>query len=42
MLARVTQSLTLQDVSTDGRALVAHDSIRIGIMAGGEGRGPGA
>ncbi len=36
MLARVTQSLTLQDVSPDGRALVAHDSIRIGIMAGGE------
>jgi Tol biopolymer transport system component len=38
MLARVTQSLTLQDVAPDGRALVAHDSIRIGIMAGGEGR----
>jgi Tol biopolymer transport system component len=38
MLARVTQSLTLQDVSPDGRALVAHDSIRIGIMAGGEGQ----
>ena len=38
LLARVTQSLTLQDVAADGRALVAHDSIRIGIMAGGEGQ----
>ena len=38
LLARVTQSLTLQDISEDGRALVAHDSIRIGIMAGGEGQ----
>ena len=38
LLARVTQSLTLQDISADGRALVAHDSIRIGIMAGGEGQ----
>ncbi len=38
MLARVTQSLTLQDISADGRALVAHDSIRIGIMAGAEGQ----
>jgi Tol biopolymer transport system component len=37
-LARVTQSLTLQDVSPDGRALVAHDSIRIGIFGGGEGQ----
>ena len=34
----MTQSLTLQDISADGRALVAHDSIRIGIMAGGEGQ----
>ncbi len=38
LLARVTQSLTLQDVAADGRALVAHDSIRIGIMAGGDGQ----
>jgi eukaryotic-like serine/threonine-protein kinase len=38
LLARVTQSLTLQDISEDGRALVAHDSIRIGIMGGGEGQ----
>ena len=37
LLARVTQSLTLQDVSTDGRVLVAHDTIRIGILAGGAG-----
>jgi eukaryotic-like serine/threonine-protein kinase len=37
LLARVTQSLTLQDVSRDGRVIVAHDSIRIGIMAGGAG-----
>jgi hypothetical protein len=28
----VTQSLTLQDVARDGRVLVAHDTIRIGIM----------
>ena len=38
LLARVTQSLTLQDVSRDGRVLVAHDSIRIGILAGREGQ----
>ena len=38
LLARVTQSLTLQDVSRDGRVLVAHDSIRIGILAGKEGQ----
>jgi Tol biopolymer transport system component len=31
LIARVPQSLTLQDVSSDGRALVAHDIIRIGI-----------
>ena len=36
LLARVTQSLTLQDVARDGRVLVAHDTIRIGIMAGGQ------
>ncbi|MEP6995789.1 MAG: protein kinase, partial [Acidobacteriota bacterium] len=38
LLARVTQSLTLQDVSRDGRVLVAHDTIRIGILAGGAGQ----
>jgi len=37
LLARVTQSLTLQDVAADGRVLVAHDTIRIGILAGGRG-----
>jgi Tol biopolymer transport system component len=37
LLARVTQSLTLQDAAPDGRVLVAHDTIRIGIMAGGAG-----
>jgi Tol biopolymer transport system component len=31
LIARVPQSLTLQDVARDGRALVAHDIIRIGI-----------
>ena len=31
LIARVPQSLTLQDVASDGRALVAHDIIRIGI-----------
>ena len=37
LLARVTESLTLQDIATDGRALVSHDVIRIGVL----GRGPG-
>ena len=37
LLARVTQSLTLQDVAADGRVLVAHDTIRIGILGGGGG-----
>jgi Tol biopolymer transport system component len=37
LLARVTQSLTLQDVTADGKALVSHDSIRIGIHVGGAG-----
>jgi Tol biopolymer transport system component len=37
LLARVTQSLTLQDVAPDGRVLVAHDTIRIGILAGATG-----
>jgi eukaryotic-like serine/threonine-protein kinase len=32
VLARVTGSLTLQDVSSDGRALVTHDNLRIGII----------
>jgi Tol biopolymer transport system component len=31
LIARVPQSLTLQDVARDGRLLVAHDVIRIGI-----------
>lgn len=33
VLSRVTGSLTLQDVSRDGRALVTHDNLRIGIIA---------
>ncbi|MEP6994135.1 MAG: protein kinase [Acidobacteriota bacterium] len=33
ILARVTGNLTLQDVSRDGRALVAHDALRSGILA---------
>ncbi|MGE5276661.1 MAG: protein kinase domain-containing protein, partial [Acidobacteriota bacterium] len=37
LLARVTESMTLQDIATDGRALVSHDVIRIGVL----GRGPG-
>ncbi len=32
-LARVTGSLRLHDVSRDGRALVTHDSLRIGLVA---------
>jgi Tol biopolymer transport system component/predicted Ser/Thr protein kinase len=32
LLARVTESLTIQDISTDGRALVSHDVIRIGVL----------
>ncbi|HEY3202309.1 MAG TPA: protein kinase [Thermoanaerobaculia bacterium] len=32
LLARVTESLTLQDISEDGRALVSHDVIRIGVL----------
>jgi len=31
-LTRVTGSLTLQDVAPDGRALVTHDNLRIGIV----------
>jgi Tol biopolymer transport system component len=38
LIARVTQSLTLQDVSADGRLLVAHDTIRIGVLAGEAGQ----
>lgn len=34
----MTQSLTLQDVAGDGRILVAHDTIRIGVLAGGVGQ----
>ncbi len=37
LLARVTESLTLQDIGKDGRVLVSHDVIRIGVL----GRGPG-
>jgi len=37
VLSRVTGSLTLQDVSRDGRALMAHDVTHIGIL----GLGPG-
>ncbi len=37
LLARVTESLTIQDIATDGRVLVSHDVIRIGVL----GRGPG-
>jgi Tol biopolymer transport system component len=35
--ALVTESLTLEDISKDGRALVSHDVIRIGVL----GRRPG-
>jgi eukaryotic-like serine/threonine-protein kinase len=37
LLARVTESLTIQDVAADGRVLVSHDVIRIGLL----GKGPG-
>ncbi|MGE5414971.1 MAG: hypothetical protein ACM3NW_12400, partial [Syntrophomonadaceae bacterium] len=37
LLARVTESLTLQDIAKDGRVLVSHDVIRIGVL----GKGPG-
>ncbi len=33
ILARVTGNLTLHDVSRDGRALMAHDALRSGILA---------
>jgi WD40 repeat protein len=33
VLTRVTGNLTLQDVSRDGRALIAHDALRSGILA---------
>ncbi|HEY3122736.1 MAG TPA: protein kinase, partial [Thermoanaerobaculia bacterium] len=33
LLARVTGSLTLHDVSRDGRVLLAHDAARLGIYA---------
>jgi WD40 repeat protein len=32
VLVRVTGNLTLQDVSRDGRALIAHDALRSGIL----------
>ena len=37
LLARVTESLTLQDIATDGRVLVSHDVIRIGVLGRGAG-----
>jgi Tol biopolymer transport system component len=37
LIARVTQSLTLQDVAKDGRVLASHDSIRIGVQGRGVG-----
>jgi Tol biopolymer transport system component len=37
LMTRVTGNLTLHDVSRDGRVLLAHDTLRIGIL----GRGPG-
>ncbi len=37
LLALVTESMTLQDIAKDGRALVSHDVIRIGVL----GKGPG-
>jgi len=32
LLARVTESLTIQDIAADGRTLVSHDVIRIGVL----------
>jgi hypothetical protein len=32
LLARVTESLTIQDIASDGRTLVSHDVIRIGVL----------
>ena len=32
LLARVTESLTMQDIASDGRTLVSHDVIRIGVL----------
>jgi eukaryotic-like serine/threonine-protein kinase len=37
LLARVTESLTLQDIASDGRVLVSHDVIRIGVLGRGAG-----
>ena len=37
LLARVTESLTLQDIARDGRVLVSHDVIRIGVLGRGAG-----
>ena len=37
LIARVTQSLTLQDVAKDGRVLASHDIIRIGVQGRGVG-----
>jgi Tol biopolymer transport system component len=38
LLVRVTGNLTLQDVSSDGRILIAHDTLRSGIL----GEAPGS
>ncbi|HTR01783.1 MAG TPA: protein kinase [Thermoanaerobaculia bacterium] len=37
LLARVTESLTIQDIAADGRVLVSHDVIRIGVLGRGAG-----
>jgi Tol biopolymer transport system component len=37
LLARVTESLTLQDIARDGRVLVSHDVLRIGVLGRGAG-----
>jgi Tol biopolymer transport system component len=37
LVARVTGSLTIQDVARDGRMLITHDSLRNGVLASGPG-----
>ncbi len=39
LLSRVTGSLTLQDVSRDGRILMAHEADQVGLLALGAGQG---
>ena len=39
LLSRVTGSLTLQDVSRDGRVLMAHEADQVGLLALGAGQG---